>query len=131
MKTRMKLLLVAMAASVVLIAGCALQSAVPGYDQAQRHQKRGKLAEAIKAYDTYITAEEGQDSALTPFAMYHIAECYEGLYKKPEAMAAYEKIIRQHSQSDPAKWAKEDIERLKTIDLTPPMKKPGTSTRKD
>jgi TolA-binding protein len=46
-------------------------------------------------------------------AHFHIAECLLHMGKEEDAIKKYEEVIRSFPQSDPAKWAKEDLNTLK------------------
>lgn len=117
MRPRRVLLGVAAALGVVLVVGCA-PTPVTKYDVAKKLQRHRKFASAIKEYEQFIS--QNKDSVLVPYALYNIAWCYRGLYKKQEALDAYKKVIDQYPASDPAAWARTEMDRLKKMELKPP-----------
>jgi len=110
-------LLGGMVIGAAILVGCA-PTPVTKYDVAKNLQKQNKFADAIKEYQQFI--EANKDSSLVPYALYNIAWCYRGMYKKDEALAAYKQLIDQYPQSEPAQWAKVDMERLEKMELKPP-----------
>ena len=121
MRSRIALLTLVLVAVAVLAVGCA-PSAVTKFDAAKISQGKGEYAEAIANFESFIA--ENEASGLRPYALYNIAHCQRGLYKKAEALAAYQKVIDQFPASEPAQWAKVEMARLKKIDLVPPPPKP-------
>ena len=122
MRPRIALLALAVAVGTVALIGCA-PSLATKYDLAKNLQNEKKFDDAIEEYDLYI--QENSKSTLVPYALYNIAWCHRGMYEKAEALAAYQRVIDQYPGTDPAGWAKVEMDRLKAMELTPPAKGSG------
>lgn len=97
---------------LLVASGC--QSAprpyVSGYSEAKDLMAAGDCQAAIEQFQAYIN--ESPESKLVPYAWFHIAECYVKMGDKAKAIETYNAVISKYPDSEPAEWAKKDLEML-------------------
>ena len=101
------------AVSFIAATGCTMtQIEIPNYSEAKALQKADDFQGAIAKYEAYVA--ENKDGVLVPYAKFHVAECYIGMRDVEKATAAYNAVKKDFAGTEPAVWAEEDLEMLKS-----------------
>ena len=107
MAGRKALLLWGLLALTALVAyGCVSSGPKMPFESARDMQEDGAYADAIVAYQQYIS--EHPEGKAAPFAQYEIAKCQEASGMAGEAKIAFDKVVSDYPDSAPAGWVKED-----------------------
>ena len=109
MGTRMALLVLMVAVISLGLVGCTTMPTT-GYDAAKSLQGNEKYSEAIKKYQEFIAGDQFDE--LDPYAQYNIGMCYKEMNDTAAAAAAFKKVVDQYPQSEPAQWAKVEMQML-------------------
>jgi len=102
-----------LALGLVVATGCKMTPTIqiPDYSEAKDLKKVGDYAGAIEKFNAYI--QNNKDGILVPYAKFHIADCYREMGDVEKAKAAYNALIKEHADSEPAAWAKKDLDMIK------------------
>lgn len=113
MPGRVMLLLTTLVVGALVITACA-PTHFAAFNAGKNYQGAQKFSEAVDKYNEFIS--QNQDSILVPHALYYIGQCYIGLDKKADALAALEKVKEQYPASEPARWAELAIQQLQGME---------------
>ena len=102
-----------LALGLIAASGCQMAPSIriPDYSEAKDLKKVGDYASAIERFNAYIASNK--DGVLVPYAKFHIADCSREMGDAAKATAAYNALIKEHPESEPAAWAKKDLEMMK------------------
>lgn len=110
MRTRTALLMVMAALISAALVGCVTLPDTE-FDAGLSLEKAKKYSAAVKKYEEFI--RKNKYPSTNAYAQYHIGLCYQQMKNTAAAEAALKKTCDQYPQSEPAKWAKAELEELK------------------
>lgn len=105
---------------LLVTAGCATTTVVPGFSDARTLQDDMQYEQAIRQYTEFV--QMSPDNDLVPYAEYNVAQCYLMMGDKDKAEAKLNDVVKLYSESpiiqakpdrNPVLWAQSDLNMLK------------------